>query len=137
MGAWSATIMGNDSVLDEVYTMEDLCEGEITKKSIETHISQIYRAVRMSADTDFLYVVGVKLMENGVAIQDEITTKIIKACREEIEEGCDHWIEPNERIFYLNDYIDQLSRYYGQPTELKTESLFDKIIEGEINEKRE
>jgi hypothetical protein len=128
MGAWSETIMGNDSVLDEVYEVEDICGGTVTKKSMEANMDKFIKAVKENEDNHyFLHAVGAKILETGSMLPDIIKESVVIACKDEIEEGCGSWSEPEKRKFFLNDFINLLEEYDGTPTELESESLFDKI----------
>ena len=144
MGWWSTTIMGGDDPLDgEGFIMDfigvefNYGEGESydpakAKEGLEFQqkefLIEIDKHVKNGSfyESNYIYkqVLGVLLMRYGCIIQDEVKDEVIQAATK------DGWAqEDKERLGHINAFISAIESYTGNPTEVKQEGLFQKIVE--------
>ena len=145
MGWWSATIMGGDAPWDaegdileligapqdedEYFSWEE--NHQIVKPLLEKMTLEQWNAFfKQSGSPDYADVcrqVAVVLhMGVGAKLPTELAEQAIVASSPEEISG---WRNPHEREFYLNSFIESIRNYNGQPTEIASETLFEKIDE--------
>ena len=143
-------MMGGDPPMDaegELYDIvfkgtdyEDGCDrmdaeegGELTQEQISEafvkRLPALVEYVRGPAfDLDITrQVFGVLILEHGVPITD-LTQEAIELAIQGAKD--DEWAQENdERYAHMQAFILQLNEYDGNPTEVKFEGLFEKLVE--------
>jgi len=135
MGAWSETIMGNDSILDAEAGLQAVINGEYdceyvyNRKDIEQNIDLIVKDI----DDDRYYqryayqCLGVKILETGADVDKRIIDKCIEFCYDDY----DNWSNPNKRKFFMEDLKEKLENHEpGKIQKVASEGLFEKIYKG-------
>lgn len=142
MGWWSTTIMSGDDPLDgEGWIMNEIgikyefesgsYDSVQSKKRLEVEQENILAKIDKEIEngyyeSNFIYkqVLGVLLMRYGCSIKQNVKEQIIEAA------NSDTWSSGNlERKKHLDEFVNTLNEYEGEPTEITSEGLFQKIAQ--------
>jgi hypothetical protein len=132
MGTWSCAIYGSDDIgetTDYIYSECGITRDDtLTKELLEPHVERLYQRVSS-------YALMVQVLKLGVDVPDKMIRNTISVAESEILEIKDTnrhiWKCPDERIFYLQDFINKLEEYYATPTELAPPGSYLKKDKGE------
>ena len=135
MGWWSEDIIGGDTPLDFVDTFYDIAQIEEFEGDVQNMIPADTFKERLPAMIEFIekqdydneigfQVLAVKLMEAGAEINEDLKSKIFKACAD------DEWAQHDEtRADRINSLKEAVEMYDGTPIVVKSKGLFEVIGE--------
>lgn len=144
MGWWSATILGGDSPLDyldhfarvlEIKNSFDIqnesniygypfSKQVLDDKQNRAKLLKYINEIHDTEEKSIAYqVLGVILMSTGSKIAQKLKKEIISNTKK------DRWFKTNdeERMFYINNFIDQIKKSESQPTMILNEGLFEQM----------
>ncbi len=151
MGAWSETIMGNDTNADAELDIADWAQLTMGDCRINWYEHPEENREKLSAITEDKWksylantddettrhataqAAAVMIMQVGATLPEAVKLLAIASCdAEELE----NWSNPQKRKAYLDNFVATLTAYDNKtPTSLPEEGLFEVILKG-MNEKK-
>lgn len=144
MGAWSETIMGNDTNADAELDIADwakLTAGDCLSSWYEYPTENREKLSAITGETwrDYLTSIddettryataqaaAVMIMQVGAILPEEVKSVAIASCE---NEELENWSNPEKRKAHLDNFIENINTYDNKtPTVLPEEGLFEVIL---------
>ena len=131
MGAFGADLISNDNAMDAEAEIKEICgldvDGELTADLLNTHMDKIQAVFDdPTVNNQDILMLGWLILNYGATLPQTVKLWLFEAYKEEIDR-LNHWVQPTERAFYLNDFLEKVSEYDGQPVKFAKDEDYQKL----------